>query len=195
MSHTLFRHIDVAHRQWGSLLRPGDCAIDATCGNGKDSLVLARLTEGNLLCIDIQKEAIERTRLLLYGQLTNNQLDRVIFRCHSHTSLPHLLPTRPKLIVYNLGYLPGGDKTVTTLAETTILSLKAGLPYLLPGGVLTVTCYGGHPEGRRERERVFDFIDSLSTTYYSTYLYSGYTTYRNVATKPVTIFLIKNKFD
>ncbi len=59
-----------------------------------------------------------------------------------------------KLIIYNLGYLPRGDKTITTKVDTTIASLKSALPLIKPGGAVSVTCYPGHPEGAIEEKEI-----------------------------------------
>ncbi|NGX38291.1 MAG: hypothetical protein K1000chlam2_01464, partial [Chlamydiae bacterium] len=112
-------HLDLAYEYWQKILRKDDWAIDATCGNGRDTARLAPLCQG-LIALDIQEKAIENTRLLLEGKAH-------LFR-QSHETFPPLAYEKPiRLIVYNLGYLPGGDKDLTTRVESTLKSLQNAL--------------------------------------------------------------------
>lgn len=71
------------------------------------------------------------------------------------------------LIVYNLGYLPGGDKTITTESSTTLESLQAAFPLIMPGGAISIACYPGHPSGKTEEENVMTFASSLDPQVWS----------------------------
>ncbi len=149
-------HLELAHRLWKELLRPDDLAVDMTVGNGYDTLVLAELLpEGKVVGFDIQEQAIEATRKRVAGhsvQLIHG----------SHTQLKDLtLPCPPRLIVYNLGYLPGGNKSITTMTETTLESLDTALRLLSADGALSVMCYPGHDEGKREYEAVLQWVKVL----------------------------------
>ncbi|MDX8430554.1 MAG: class I SAM-dependent methyltransferase [Candidatus Algichlamydia australiensis] len=158
----LFRsHIDLAHDFWKKVLQPGDIAIDATCGNGNDSLFLAQLIAptGQLHCIDLQKEAIENTRSKLKFFLSNTH-----FYHGSHIVLP---PVSPKIIVYNLGYLPGSDKSVTTMTASTLASIENALQIIRPGGLISITCYPGHSEGAVEEKSISNFVSSISKNKYT----------------------------
>src|SRR5512144_1655855 len=57
-------------------VKPGDRVMDATCGNGHDTLFLAGLVGagGTVFAFDVQEQALEKTRQLL-GE--NGYLDRV----------------------------------------------------------------------------------------------------------------------
>src|SRR5262245_43788076 len=102
--YTLFNTaIDLAHAYLARLLLPHDLAIDATCGNGKDALVLARLLpQGRLFALDIQEKSLQNSRALLAEQGA-----RVKFFLQSHAQFPpEIAPGSVRLIVYNLGYLP-----------------------------------------------------------------------------------------
>lgn len=155
--------IELAHAFWRTLVQPGDLVIDATCGNGKDSLVLAQLVgeSGVLIGLDIQEEALERTRARLMAHLPPAQLKNIHLFLQSHETFPPL-ERAPKLVVYNLGYLPGGNKKITTLLETTLASIKNALQLLSPGGALSIVCYPGHPEGAREAKGLLDEIKNFS---------------------------------
>ncbi len=136
--------------------------IDATCGNGYDSLFLAQLKPAKLYLIDLQEKALEQTRLKLEDSSLLAKATDKIFIQNCHASFPpFILPSSIKLIVYNLGYLPGGDKTITTLVSTTLASLKQALVLLIKGGLISVTCYPGHLEGALEEQLLLPFVQQL----------------------------------
>ncbi|MFS8563195.1 MAG: methyltransferase domain-containing protein [Rhabdochlamydiaceae bacterium] len=146
-------HLDLAFQYWKRWLKPTDTVFDATCGNGKDTLRLASLVpQGKVLALDIQEDAIASAR-------KTAPLGNVFFYLQSHVSFP---PSDPvKLIVYNLGYLPFGDKSITTLSTTTLQSLREALRLTFWGGALSLTCYPGHPEGLIEKKAIFSFLQTL----------------------------------
>lgn len=160
-------HIKLAHSYWKTIVQPGDCVIDATCGNGYDTLYLAELAlckekGGSLIALDLQTEAIEATSRRIQNALPS-VVDNIRYVQQCHSSFPTwILPATVKLIVYNLGYLPGSDKTVTTQCDTTERSLTAALSLVCAGGMISVTCYPGHAEGKRETERVHQFTRALN---------------------------------
>lgn len=164
----VMNHLELAHSFWEEVLQEGDNVIDATCGNGKDTLRLARLSVGRSVCsqligLDIQERALERTRERLMEGLTVGELGRIHLYQQSHAIFPPLAYELPiRLVVYNLGYLPGGDKGVTTRVETTLRSLEAARDLVQAGGLITVTCYPGHPEGAREEEAVGRALQGLA---------------------------------
>ncbi len=163
----LQNHLELAHELWQRQAQPGDLVIDATCGNGHDTLFLAKLVlQGNLgtvVAIDLQASGIAKTQELLSGQLTPNEMERVHFYLQSHETFP-ILPEKPKLIVYNLGYLPGSDKTVKTKSDTTLASLQQACSLLPPGGAVSITCYPGHSEGAQEENDLLVFCQTLEPT-------------------------------
>ena len=139
-------HLHLAKSYWKEHLKPGDLAVDATCGNGHDTLFLAELC--SVVGLDIQEKALQNTGALLARHGKRAQLHQI-----SHAAIDTVpLPCPPKLIVYNLGYLPHGDKSITTLLESTLESVNKGLTMLAPGGALSITCYPGHDEGLREEQ-------------------------------------------
>ena len=149
----LANHLKLAHHLWERLLKPGDWAIDATCGNGHDALFLSRLGVEKLFCIDLQTQAIEKTRQKVPNALFFRQ-------CHSDFPKEALSP-KLKLIVYNLGYLPGGDKNLTTQTPSTKQSIKRALEILPSGGALSITFYPGHEEGKNELEAILPILEAL----------------------------------
>lgn len=166
-NYPLFQsHLDVAHNQWKASVCPGDIIIDATCGNGHDSLFLSQLaltpSSGQLFAIDIQGNAITKTRELLQKTLSFNIFERILFIEGCHSSFPaEILPETVKLVTYNLGYLPGGNKTLTTQVETTLQSITKALKLLMAGGIMSITCYPGHEEGKKEEDLLLNYFAKL----------------------------------
>jgi hypothetical protein len=160
-------HLDLAHSYWERLIKKGDIIIDATCGNGQDTLRLAQLClveeMGSLYAIDILAKAIEHTHRHLEQALEAPLLSRVHFVHACHSTFPETIsPNSVQLIIYNLGYLPGGgDKSLTTKVETTLQSLRNALNLIQPGGAISLTLYPGHPEGEREEENILAFVQGL----------------------------------
>jgi SAM-dependent methyltransferase len=153
-------HLLLAKDYWRRHLKPGDFAIDATCGNGHDTLFLSQLlSEGLVFGIDIQEAALQKTEKLL-GGAKNVQLFR-----QSHAD-PIPVPKPPRLVVYNLGYLPGGDKSITTMTGSTLQSIRQSLSLLDAGGAISITCYPGHHEGMLEESKILAFIKNLKYTYH-----------------------------
>jgi hypothetical protein len=166
-SYSLFRsHLDLAHQYWERLVKPGDLVIDATCGNGQDTLKLAQLAisshAGQVYACDIQPQAIEQSRDYLTKHLSTQQLLRLEWRLGCHSTFPSEIPPNSvKLIVYNLGYLPGGDKNRTTQTQTSLESLFQAQQLIIPGGAISLTCYPGHAEGSLEEEAILRYASHL----------------------------------
>lgn len=154
--------LDLAALYWKKIIQPNDVVIDATCGNGYDTLKLSRSAH-RLYSFDIQKEAIAQTRLLLEKELSPEELKKVYLEQRCHSTFPNeIKPQTVRLIVYNLGYLPGGNKSFTTTESLTLESLKAAQLLLIEGGVISITCYPGHEEGSKEQETLLEYTKTLS---------------------------------
>lgn len=159
-------HLSLAHAYWKGHLRLGDLAIDATCGNGYDTFALAKLLlshpESLIVGFDIQTSALEKTETLLKKAFSKEELARILFHHRCHSELDQVpLPHPPRLVVYNLGYLPGSDKSITTKTESTLQSLCKATKLFGEQGALSITCYPGHPEGKREEEAVLAWAKTL----------------------------------
>ncbi|SDX11860.1 Putative rRNA methylase [Marininema mesophilum] len=152
-------------------LFPGAIAIDATAGNGHDTLFLAQTVgaEGHVFTYDIQAQALEITHRRLQEV---NLADRVslIHRGHHHMaeSLTEVNVTQVHAIMFNLGYLPKGDPGVTTLPVTTLSAIQQSLDLLAPGGTLTLVLYTGHPGGNEEATAVLHQLESLDARCFDT---------------------------
>lgn len=151
---------------WAKILTAHDTVIDATLGNGKDTLFVAqslqKLGGGHIIGIDIQKEAIDSATDLITSYFTTFP-GFIKFFHTSHENFPKEIPLGSvKLIIYNLGYLPGFDKSITTQTSTTQTSIHHALALLCPGGCLSITCYIGHEEGDKEYKALQPFLQKLS---------------------------------
>lgn len=137
--------------------------VDATAGNGQDSLFLAQNAPpgARLLCLDVQESAVRATRALLAGHGLAD-MARVLQRGHEDLAaiLEELAPAgaehapsdAPPLgcVVFNLGWLPGGPRNMTTTPDKSLTALEAALSALAPGGCISLHCYTGHAGGAEE---------------------------------------------
>lgn len=165
-------HLTLAKNYWKNHLKPGDIAIDATCGNGNDTLFLSQLLLSDpssaVFSFDIQAEAILNTENLLKRHLSPDHFRRVLLHRRSHLELNSIpLPYSPRLVVYNLGYLPGGNKSLTTKTETTLESVQMSLELISDDGALSIMCYPGHEEGAREELALVSWAESLPSKMWS----------------------------
>ena len=146
------RLTQTAQRIIGTALQAGDIAIDATAGNGLDTQFLREHVgpQGLVFSVDIQVEALQRTQ----QRLAAHGMQDVELRQGSHANLLRIIPDefhgRVSVIMFNLGYLPGGDKNCTTRSPSTLAALDQSLKLLRPGGVATVVAYTGHAAGYAE---------------------------------------------
>ena len=146
-------------------------AIDATAGNGHDTLFLASNIDntGHIYVFDIQAQAIENTRNRLS---TAGLSDRVTLIQTGHEHMAERIAIHHigtvEIIMFNLGYLPSADKTVITSSTTTILALQAATEILAEKGIISILAYPGHPGGREETEAVIHWAKHLPIANFTT---------------------------
>ncbi|MFD2371387.1 class I SAM-dependent methyltransferase [Brevibacillus sp. GCM10020057] len=152
--------LEVARKLIKERVQVGETVIDATMGNGNDTLFLAQLVQerGKVIAYDIQKLAMEKTRERLEREGVAGWVD---MRLASHEEI-EAVDEPVGAIMFNLGYLPGGDKAITTQAASTIRAIESGLRVLRPGGIMTVMIYWGHEAGRVEKDAVESYCQTLS---------------------------------
>lgn len=150
--------IELAFNFFEKLLSKNDKVIDATLGRGFDAQkALSLIPQGFLYGMDVQQEAIDSSFQLLSASFLNFQLYHM-----SHHNFPDEIEAGSiKLIIYNLGYLPKGNKSLTTLKESTLESLHKAILLLSEGGALSIMCYSGHAEGEIEQENVLKWAQTL----------------------------------
>jgi hypothetical protein len=143
-------------------LGEGSLAVDATVGNGYDTLFLAHAVgpSGRVIGFDVQKTALKNASELLRF---TGVIDRVRLILGCHSGIETYLRAGPPVqaAMFNLGYLPRGDRSIVTRPETTLAALSGLLPYLAERGRLTVLAYRGHVTGPEEYAAVKQYFDSV----------------------------------
>ena len=145
------------------LIGEGDLAIDATTGNGHDTLFLADCVgaAGKVLAFDVQAAALASARARLEAA---SLAERVDFFLESHAAMGrHAAAGSVAVVMFNLGYLPGENHDLTTESNETLTALAVAVDLLKPGGVLSVVCYPGHPAGAAEAVAVESWMAALAT--------------------------------
>lgn len=157
--------VKLAHGFAAPLLGEGAAAVDATVGNGHDTLFLARAvgTSGKVYGFDIQSAALRKTAERLNEAGLRQRVD-LIQAGHEHMADYVIAPV--DVVMFNLGYLPGGDHGKTTGAATTVRAIDAGLKLLNPGGLMTVVVYTGHPGAGEEQAAVEQAVAELNSRVY-----------------------------
>lgn len=169
--------------------------VDCTCGRGFDTLWLAKKC-AKVYSFDIQKEALSTAAELLdkegisRGQYKCDDPVKVEFINDSHGRLAEYVRETPQIVIFNLGYLPGGDKNITTVTQETLVALVASLNMLAVGGLVSVTMYPGHPQGREEQEAVLAWAKGLDSSKYHC-VYANMLNQKDIA--PQVLWITKKK--
>ena len=149
-------------------LKENDLVIDATVGNGKDSLYLLEIIKkGYLFGFDIQEEAINNTNNLLKDKYKNYRLFKL-----GHENMDMVLEDyqgKISLIIFNLGFLPKGNKDITTKSSTTIRAIENSIKLLNKKGHIVITIYKGHKEGLKESIKIKEYLDNNKNYVYEEY--------------------------
>ncbi|CZR03768.1 class I SAM-dependent methyltransferase [Trichococcus collinsii] len=186
----LLSAVDFSHKLLKETVNKGDIVIDATVGNGSDTVLLATLVgaAGKVIGFDIQKQAIENTKqkLLLAG-LT----DQVTLLHQGHETLADVLADHADVggAIFNLGYLHGADKTVTTQKDTTITAVSALLPKLRIGSYILLVVYSAHPGGMEEKKALLDYVSGLNQALFKVLHYG----FINQINEPPILIAIEKK--
>jgi len=147
-------------------IREGDSVVDATMGNGKDTLFLCELVgeTGHVYAFDVQKEAVERTRERVAEA---GFAARTTLLLAGHETMACHVPAPVQAVMFNLGWLPGAEHIVTTKTDTTLTAVRAAAELIAPGGIVTVCVYPGHEEGTRELSALLEYAASLDVRRYN----------------------------
>ncbi|MGN4124003.1 class I SAM-dependent methyltransferase [Lysinibacillus sphaericus] len=160
----LQRVLQYAQQLLTEAIEDGDTVVDATAGNGHDTLFLAQLVgdDGQVFAFDVQKSAVDATlHRLLDNALEHRAL--VLHAGHEHVAKHVQKPVAAA--IFNLGYLPGSNHDIITKPNTTILALTDLLQLLKIGGLIVLVVYHGHPGGKEERNAVMDYVSHLPQKY------------------------------
>jgi len=160
--------LDFSHKLLKSCIKENSMAVDFTVGNGKDTLFLCELcSKGKVLGFDIQKEAIKSTKNLLMEHNINN-IELVL---DSHSNIDLYLDEKFDGGIFNLGYLPNGDKNIVTQLRSTSTAIEKSLTLLNTNGIIVVVCYMGHDGGLNEADGINNYLSSLNSKYFSVLKY------------------------
>lgn len=165
----------------------GDTAIDATAGNGNDTLKLCRAVgeNGFVFSFDIQREAIAQTqKLILENGYSNAKLI-----LDSHSNMDKYISSPVKCVIFNLGYLPGGDHSMHTKGETTIEAIEKALNLICDDGFIAIMIYYGKNSGTDEKEAVMQFLKILDHKKYTVTVHDFFNRPNN---PPITAIITKN---
>lgn len=141
--------------------------VDFTMGNGYDTLFLAQHTNQTVYAFDIQKQAIDSTQKLL----SQHDIKNATLILDSHENFPHYITKSFDVGIFNLGFLPNGDKAITTKKETTLKTISLALEKIKIKGLLLLVLYPGHKEGKEESIAIEAFCSSLSAKDYDVLKY------------------------
>ena len=159
------RPLEMAHDFLAQVITQEDIVVDATMGNGYDTLFLAKLAK-QVYAFDIQEQALEKTsQRLQEAGLTNAELI-----LQGHETVDQFV-TEVKAAIFNLGYLPSADKSIITQPQTTLEALEKLCQMLIKGGRIAIMIYYGHEGGDIERDAVLDFVSQLPQQEYTATIY------------------------
>lgn len=169
-------------------VKAGDICIDATAGNGNDTKLLCELVgdSGKVFAFDIQEEAIANTKERLKQV---DLLQRAEVLLDSHVNMKnYVAEDSVSCIVFNFGYLPGGDHALATRKDTSIEAIHTGLSLLKKGGMMSLCIYSGGDSGFEERDAILEELKKLDSKRYLVIL-SSY--YNRPSNPPIPVMIIK----
>ncbi|MBQ5840774.1 MAG: class I SAM-dependent methyltransferase [Clostridia bacterium] len=157
---TPFNALGLTHEVMSRHIPTGGFCVDATAGRGRDALFLCRLVgpTGRVLAMDIQPEAVAQTRALLRQE--GCSWGQVVQDCHSRME-EYAQAGTVDGIMFNFGWLPGGDHDVFSCPDTSIRAVEAGLKLLRSGGLMSLCVYYGRNNGTAERDALLEWLPTL----------------------------------
>ncbi len=146
-------------------VKSGEICVDATAGNGNDTLLLAELVgeSGKVYAFDIQEQALKKTRERLEEQGLENRVELVL---DSHAEMGKRIWEEVSCIVFNFGYLPGGNHFLSTKKESSIKAIEIGLSLLKKGGLMSLCIYSGGDSGFEEKDGILQYLHTLDSKKY-----------------------------
>jgi predicted methyltransferase len=154
------------HQILSQYLKPGDCAVDMTAGNGWDTLFLSKAVEekGQVFSFDIQNQAIEKTDARIKKNIPSKNYT-LINSCHTEfeQKIPRIFYQKIKAITFNLGYLPHSNKEIITKPDSSRYAADKSYQWLAEDGVMTIITYQGHSGGVEETETVLHWAQNVPT--------------------------------
>lgn len=169
------------------IIKKGDIVVDATMGNGYDTIFLSKLVgeDGKVYSFDIQELAIKST----LEKLEKHSIKNVELILDSHENILKYLKENASCVVFNLGYLPKGDHTIITKPKSTIKAINDSLYALKENGIVSICVYSGHSGGDDEKEKVYNFVKNLDQNNFNVL----HTKFINQINNPPELILIEKK--
>lgn len=162
----LMNSLNQSHAIIKKVVQEGDVAIDATAGNGNDTAFLAGLVgkKGKVFSFDIQQRAIEKTKEKLESLGIRERVELIH---DGHQNLNNYVTGNIKAVMFNLGYLPGGDHNIGTKGNSTIEAIKKSMELLPVCGVISIVVYYGGDSGFDEKNAVLEFVRTIDCKTFS----------------------------
>lgn len=156
----------LAHTVLMPILSSAQCVVDATAGNGHDTVFLAEHSPADckVYAFDIQQDALDATRRLAEEV---GVCDKVTLLLDSHANVDRYIAGEIDAAMFNLGYLPSGDHSLTTCADSTLAAIERIAERLAVGGMISIVSYSGHESGATEQERLWQELRRLPVRYYT----------------------------
>lgn len=179
---------DWSHALFRLQVREEGFYVDATMGNGHDTLFLCQLagSQGKVAAFDIQEKALRETDRLLREKGVRERADLYL---ESHVNMgKYIKEGSADGIYFNFGYLPGGDHSLATKADTSLEAVKKGLTLLKKKGVMALCIYSGGDTGFEERDRLLEFLKDLDSRRYLVIVDNFYNRKKN---PPLPVFVVK----
>ncbi|MGG0656253.1 class I SAM-dependent methyltransferase [Rummeliibacillus pycnus] len=138
----------------------GDVVVDATAGNGYDTVFLAQLVgeKGHVYAFDVQQQAVNSTKNRLHEEGLSERVSVIL---DGHENVAHYINERISAAIFNLGYLPGSEHDIITKPNTTLKAIESLLGLVKVGGMIVLVVYYGHEGGKEERNQVIEYVSNL----------------------------------
>ena len=162
----LSNSLSISHEIIKKVVKQGDSVVDATMGNGNDTLLLARLVgdKGKVYSFDVQDCALTNTRSKLKEAGISDCVELIK---DGHQNIDIYVPNGIRAVMFNLGYLPKGDHNIGTKADTTIEALRKSMELLMIGGIIMLVIYYGGDSGFDEKEAVLEYVKTIDCRKYA----------------------------
>lgn len=185
------RATSIVHNFLKDRIKKGNIAIDATMGNGHDTLFLVNQVGdiGKVYSFDIQEVSLDNTKKLLLENnilLKKNNIELIV---DGHENIDKYVNEKVDAVTFNLGYLPGGNKDIITKPKTTIQSLNIVLSLLKKGGIISIVIYYGHLGGAEEKDAILQYAQHLDWNKYAVMRCD----YLNYDKSPLMLIFIEKK--
>lgn len=178
------RVLDFAHTIISLYVSKEDICVDMTIGNGNDTLFLCEISKF-VYGFDIQQLAIENTKKLL----NENNISNYKLILDSHNNVDTYVNEKIKAFIFNLGYLPKGDKSITTNYVSTLEAINKSLKLLEINGLIVLVIYPGHEEGKIESTYINEYVATLNQKQYDVVTYK----FLNQVNNPPYVIVIERK--